>query len=119
MLMAFIYCFLFFQSNRQYVAEFVGNLLLSSFPNLTKAQVAGFVAGLLNSGMDLTTFKLHLRDFLVTLKVRIDLHAWSVVGRGRGSLAVRLLLRCSSRAIVEVLPADLLGGNINSPGSIK
>lgn len=52
------------------MAEFVGNLLLSSFPNLTKAQVAGFVAGLLNSEMDLNTFKLHLRDFLVTLKVR-------------------------------------------------
>ncbi|CAN0523610.1 unnamed protein product, partial [Laminaria digitata] len=56
------------QSNRQYVADFVGNLLLSSFPNLTKAQVAGFVAGLLNAEMDLNTFKLHLRDFLVTLK---------------------------------------------------
>lgn len=55
-------------SNRQYVADFVGNLLLSSFPNLTKAQVAGFVAGLLNAEMDLNTFKLHLRDFLVTLK---------------------------------------------------
>lgn len=51
------------------MADFVGNLLLSSFSNLTKAQVAGFVAGLLNPGMDLTTFKLHLRDFLVTLKV--------------------------------------------------
>ena len=57
------------QSNRQYVADFVGNLLLSSFPNLTKAQVAGFVAGLLNAEMDLNTFKLLLRDFLVTLKV--------------------------------------------------
>lgn len=50
--------------------EFVGNLLLSSFPNLTKAQVGGFVAGLLSSDTDLNTFKLHLRDFLVTLKVR-------------------------------------------------
>lgn len=49
----------------------MGNLLLSSFPNLTKAQVAGFVAGLLNAGMDLNTFKLHLRDFLVTLKVGV------------------------------------------------
>ncbi|CAM9698146.1 unnamed protein product [Ectocarpus sp. 8 AP-2014] len=48
--------------------DFVGNLLLTSFPNLTKAQVAVFVAGLLNSDMDLNTFKLHLRDFLVTLK---------------------------------------------------
>ncbi|CAM9406172.1 unnamed protein product, partial [Ectocarpus sp. 4 AP-2014] len=56
------------QSNRQYVMDFVGNLLLTSFPNLTKAQVAVFVAGLLNSDMDLNTFKLHLRDFLVTLK---------------------------------------------------
>ncbi|CAB1100876.1 unnamed protein product [Ectocarpus sp. CCAP 1310/34] len=55
-------------SNRQYVMDFVGNLLLTSFPNLTKAQVAVFVAGLLNSDMDLNTFKLHLRDFLVTLK---------------------------------------------------
>lgn len=51
--------------------DFVGNLLLTSFPNLTKAQVAVFVAGLLNSDMDLNTFKLHLRDFLVTLKVCI------------------------------------------------
>lgn len=57
------------QSNRQYVMEFVGNLLLSSFPNLTKGQVAAFVSGLLTSDSDLNTFKLHLRDFLVTLKV--------------------------------------------------
>lgn len=57
------------QSNRQYVMDFVGNLLLSSFPNLTKAQVAGFVSGLLTSDSDLNSFKLHLRDFLVTLKV--------------------------------------------------
>eukprot|EP00752_Nemacystus_decipiens_P006845 g6147.t1 len=55
-------------SNRQYVMDFVGNLLLSSFPNLTKAQVAEFVSGLLTSDSDLNSFKLHLRDFLVTLK---------------------------------------------------
>lgn len=69
------------QSNRQYVADFVGNLLLSSFPNLTKAQVAGFVAGLLNPGMELSTFKLFLRDFLVTLKVCMVLYMY-----GRHSL---------------------------------
>lgn len=60
------------QSNRQYAMEFVGNLLLSSFPNLTKAQVGGFVSGLLSSDTDLNTFKLHLRDFLVTLKVQLE-----------------------------------------------
>ncbi|CAM9157205.1 unnamed protein product [Discosporangium mesarthrocarpum] len=55
-------------SNQQYVADFVGNLLLSSFANLTKTQVANFVAGLFSSDMDLNSFKIHLRDFLVTLK---------------------------------------------------
>ena len=58
--------------------DFVGNLLLSSFPNLTKAQVAGFVSGLLTSDSDLNSFKLHLRDFLVTLKVCV----WTVCVQG-------------------------------------
>ncbi|CAM9895619.1 unnamed protein product, partial [Choristocarpus tenellus] len=56
------------QTNQQYVADFVGNLLLSSFPNLTKAQVVRFVSGLFNVDMDLNSFKMLLRDFLVTLK---------------------------------------------------
>jgi exportin-1 len=54
--------------NAQFLREHVGGLLLKAFPNLTKAQVAAFVNGLFDVSLDLTAFKQHLRDFLITIK---------------------------------------------------
>uniref|UniRef100_A0A7S2AWL8 Importin N-terminal domain-containing protein n=1 Tax=Octactis speculum TaxID=3111310 RepID=A0A7S2AWL8_9STRA len=55
-------------TNQTFLREHIANLLLSSFPNLTKNQVIKFVSGLMDRNMDLPTFKSHLRDFLVALK---------------------------------------------------
>jgi len=56
------------QTNPGFLREHVSNLLLSSFPNLTKSQVTKFIEGMLDLQMDLPTFKTHLRDFLIELK---------------------------------------------------
>ena len=56
------------QTNPAFLREHVANLLIASFPNLTKAQVLSFVVGLFDLGTDLPTFKQHLRDFLIQLK---------------------------------------------------
>uniref|UniRef100_A0A7S2R089 Exportin-1 n=2 Tax=Eucampia antarctica TaxID=49252 RepID=A0A7S2R089_9STRA len=56
------------QSNPSFLRGHISNLLIASFPNLTKSQVAVFVEGLFDLKMDLPTFKAHLRDFLIQLK---------------------------------------------------
>jgi exportin-1 len=56
------------QTNPAFVREYICNLLITSFPNLTKTQVAKFVDGMFDITMDLPTFKTHLRDFLIELK---------------------------------------------------
>jgi exportin-1 len=56
------------QTNPAYLRDYLGNLLISSFPNLTKTQVAKFVDGAFDIKMDLPSFKIHLRDFLIELK---------------------------------------------------
>jgi len=56
------------QTNPAFLRDHISNLLIGSFPNLTKLQVAKFVEGMLDIKMDLPTFKLHLRDFLIELK---------------------------------------------------
>lgn len=79
-----VVCFLFFSSfsfqsnpnpnafpnNVVYVRQFVSNLLLKAFPNLTPPQVDAFVVGLFTTQKNVQDFKTHLRDFLVQLKVR-------------------------------------------------
>lgn len=54
--------------NATFLREHVGGLLVTAFPNVTKAQVASFVQGLFDVTMTLEQFKQHLRDFLVTIK---------------------------------------------------
>jgi exportin-1 len=54
--------------NKTFVKEFVANLLLASFPNLTRNQVVYFVNGLFEISQDLMAFKQHLRDFLIAIK---------------------------------------------------
>lgn len=56
------------QTNPAFLREHISNLLISSFPNLTRSQVAKFVDGMFDINMDLPTFKTHLRDFLIQLK---------------------------------------------------
>ena len=56
------------QTNPAFVRDHIGNLLITSFPNLTKTQVGKFVEGMFDIKMDLPSFKTHLRDFLIELK---------------------------------------------------
>lgn len=56
------------QSNPAFLREHISNLLITSFPNLTRSQVSQFVEGVFDLKMDLPTFKTHLRDFLIQLK---------------------------------------------------
>jgi exportin-1 len=57
-----------YQSNAMFVREYTINLLGASFPNMTVVEVTKFVDGLLSSRHDLTSFKNHIRDFLVQSK---------------------------------------------------
>lgn len=56
------------QTNPAFLRDHISNLLLTSFPNLTRSQVVKFVEGMFDTKMDLPAFKAHLRDFLIQLK---------------------------------------------------
>lgn len=53
--------------NRTFIREYVMQLLIKSFPNLTPTDVYAFVVGLFEKA-DFESFCNHLRDFLVQLK---------------------------------------------------
>jgi exportin-1 len=55
-------------TNPSFLRLHVSNLLITSFPNLSRTSVSKFVDGMLDVKMDLPTFKVHLRDFLIELK---------------------------------------------------
>ncbi|KAI9849337.1 MAG: Karyopherin transporter [Sclerophora amabilis] len=55
-------------TNKDFLRQFVANLLQNAFPNLQAAQINNFVSGLFTYNNDIQKFKLHLRDFLVQLK---------------------------------------------------
>ncbi|KAJ5432445.1 Exportin-1 [Penicillium daleae] len=55
-------------SNKQFLQEYVANLLQNAFKNLQEAQIKQFVLGLFAYTNDLNKFKTHLRDFLISLK---------------------------------------------------
>uniref|UniRef100_A0A7N0UPH6 Importin N-terminal domain-containing protein n=1 Tax=Kalanchoe fedtschenkoi TaxID=63787 RepID=A0A7N0UPH6_KALFE len=57
-----------FPNNSAFVKDYSIKLLSSSFPNMTTAEVTLFVNGLFESRLDLSTFKNHIRDFLVQSK---------------------------------------------------
>ncbi|XP_022718569.1 protein EXPORTIN 1A isoform X6 [Durio zibethinus] len=57
-----------YPNNGTFVREYTIKLLSTSFPNMTAAEVAQFVNGLFESRNDLSTFKNHIRDFLVQSK---------------------------------------------------
>ncbi|TID15708.1 hypothetical protein E6O75_ATG08036 [Venturia nashicola] len=54
--------------NREFLRQFVGNLLTTAFPNLTAAQISNFIDGMFATNTDQNRFKLILRDFLISLK---------------------------------------------------
>uniref|UniRef100_A0A7S3KVF6 Importin N-terminal domain-containing protein n=1 Tax=Amphora coffeiformis TaxID=265554 RepID=A0A7S3KVF6_9STRA len=55
-------------TNQVFLRDHISNLLIASFPNLSRIQVGKFVEGMFDTTMDLPTFKTHLRDFLIELK---------------------------------------------------
>ena len=55
-------------TNKQFLTEFIGNLLQTAFPNLQPVQIQHFIDGLFTLNSDLARFKLCLRDFLIQLK---------------------------------------------------
>ncbi|XAR52092.1 hypothetical protein NMG60_11019991 [Bertholletia excelsa] len=57
-----------YPNNAMFVREYTIKLLGTSFPNMTVAEVTQFVNGLVESRNDLSTFKNHIRDFLVQSK---------------------------------------------------
>ncbi|KAL4303824.1 hypothetical protein GQ457_10G014980 [Hibiscus cannabinus] len=57
-----------YPNNGMFVREYTIKLLCTSFPNMTAAEVTQFVNGLFESRNDLSTFKNHIRDFLVQSK---------------------------------------------------
>lgn len=56
------------QSNTSFLRDHISNLLAQSFPNLKQTDISVFVNGLFDLKVDLPTFKIHLRDFLIQLK---------------------------------------------------
>lgn len=57
-----------YPSNTVFVREYTIKLLGTSFPNMTVTEVTQFVDGLFESRNDLSSFKNHIRDFLVQSK---------------------------------------------------
>jgi len=55
-------------SNKEFLANYVGNLLQNAFPNLQPAQIKEFVEGLFMLNTQYDKFRLNLRDFLISLK---------------------------------------------------
>lgn len=56
------------KGNRQFVEEFIANMLQQAFPHQSASQIQTFILGLFTTCADPTVFKSHMRDFLVTLK---------------------------------------------------
>jgi exportin-1 len=56
------------QTNMGFLSEHISTLLITSFPNLTRAQVSKFVTGLFDLTLPLEVFKTHLRNFLIELQ---------------------------------------------------
>ncbi|KAG9257713.1 CRM1 C terminal-domain-containing protein [Emericellopsis atlantica] len=55
-------------SNKEFLSNYVGNLLQNAFPNLQPAQIKEFVEGLFMLNTQYDKFRLNLRDFLISLK---------------------------------------------------
>ncbi|KAL2558892.1 Protein EXPORTIN 1A [Forsythia ovata] len=57
-----------YPNNALFICEYTVKLLITSFPNMATTEVTKFVNGLFESRAGLSTFKNHIRDFLVQSK---------------------------------------------------
>ncbi|KAI4144338.1 MAG: hypothetical protein LQ340_006694 [Diploschistes diacapsis] len=55
-------------SNKEFLRNFVGEILRSAFPNLQAVQINQFIEGLFAYNNDINKFKTTLRDFLISLR---------------------------------------------------
>ena len=55
-------------ANKQFVQDYTANLLQQAFQNLQPQQIQNFVSGLFVLNEDPNKFKIHIRDFLISLK---------------------------------------------------
>ncbi|KAH9908018.1 CRM1 C terminal-domain-containing protein [Xylariomycetidae sp. FL2044] len=55
-------------SNKDFLIEFVGQLLRNAFPNLQVGQINAFIECLFTMNSSYEKFRLHVRDFLISLK---------------------------------------------------
>lgn len=62
-----------YKFNFTLLQEYVANLLKTAFPHLSDNQIKITVQGLFNLDQDIPAFKDHLRDFLVQIRVSINL----------------------------------------------
>lgn len=62
--------------NTVYVQEYVASLLKSAFSHLNDNQIKVFVTGLFNLDQEVPAFKEHLRDFLI--QIRVSLNVWPI-----------------------------------------
>ncbi|KAI3627765.1 CRM1 [Malassezia furfur] len=53
-------------NNRLFIRQYTANLLRSAFPHVQPQYIDQFVSGLCEHASDLTQYKVHLRDFLIT-----------------------------------------------------
>ncbi|KAF2720791.1 hypothetical protein K431DRAFT_225744 [Polychaeton citri CBS 116435] len=59
-------------SNKDFLQNFVASLLANAFPNLSASQITTFISQLFETVNDSPTFKIVLRDFLISLKEFAD-----------------------------------------------
>lgn len=55
-------------TNSAFLRDYIGNLIMNAFPNLTKTQVQQFIESIFSLHKDPVKFKIHLRDFLIQTK---------------------------------------------------
>jgi exportin-1 len=55
-------------NNAGFLKDYTINLLANAFPNVNRIQIETFTMGLFDLNKDITHFKLHVRDFLISLK---------------------------------------------------
>jgi len=95
-------------TNPAFLKQHIADLLVSSFPNLTRSQVGKFVDGMMDIRMDLPTFKGHLRDFLIELKEfsSEDNSGLFSEEREKAALAQQQAIDAQRRAIPGIVKPD-------------
>lgn len=92
-----------FTENLTYVKTFVANLLKAAFPHLSENQIKITVQGLNNLNQDIPSFKEHLRDFLVQIRVSTIFLRHTFVG-----IIVLGILEIPMRNICKMIFSNIL-----------